>query len=212
MIIDALALAAQLSQCAPDVGSRTMAAIVQVESDGEPFAIGDNTTRASYHPKSRTMAEALARRLLSAGHSVDLGIAQINDANLARLGLDAHTVFDTCTNLGAGAAILAEDYAMATRRFGAGQVALRHAIGMYNTGRLDAGAAYARRVLSAAGIQSQGLRPDGNGVTRREAANSRRILTVVKGPNGRGLGLRRVAPERAPIMIKMPPPSKAVVL
>ena len=43
-----------------------------------------------------------------------------------------------------GAKILSGDYAFAARRYRGGQVALRHAVGMYNTGRLNAGAPYIR--------------------------------------------------------------------
>jgi type IV secretion system protein VirB1 len=152
-MLHAFALTALLARCAPHVGRVTMSAIVQVESGGDPLAIGDNTTRESYRPRDRATAEALARELIALGHSLDLGIAQINQANLGRLGLDLSTVFDPCANLGAASAILAQDYAIAKRRFGPGQVALRHALGMYNAGSLDAGAGYVRRVMLAAGIR-----------------------------------------------------------
>lgn len=151
-MMHALVLAAQIERCAPQVAPATMAAIVRVESGGDALAIHDNTARRSYHPRDRATAEALYQLLLAAGHSVDLGIAQINDVNLVPLGLNVRTVFDACTNIGAGGRILSRDYAIAARRYGPGQLALRHAIGMYNTGRLDAGAAYVQSVLQAAGI------------------------------------------------------------
>lgn len=205
MILQALALAAQIARCAPSVGPRTMAAIVKVESSGDPFAIGDNTTRRSYHPRVRTMAEALARRLIGAGHSVDLGVAQIDDANLARLGLNVGTAFDACINLAAGAQILAENYSLAARYFGAGQVALRHAIGMYNTGRLDAGGAYVRRVLIAAGIRPGRLHPRPRRVARRGSAHS--VMTQVlagAAPSVRSARPGRSAAARAPIIVDKP--------
>ena len=150
MTIHVLALAALIRQCAPAVAPSTMAAIVQVESGGDPLAIGDNTTKRSYYPRNRATAERLARRLLGAGHLLDVGIAQIDSRNFAGFGVTAHTIFDPCTNLSVGARILSGDYAFAARRYGDGQVALRHAIGMYNTGRLNAGASYIARVLDAA--------------------------------------------------------------
>jgi len=150
-VIAAVALAAEIARCAPQAPPRTVAAIVHVESAGDPLAIGDNTRRASYHPATRAAAMRLAHRLLIEGHSLDLGIAQINNANLSRLGLTLENVFDPCVNLAAGARILGENYVLAARRYGAGSEALRHAIGMYNTGELTGGIAYARRVSIAAG-------------------------------------------------------------
>ena len=200
MILHSFALTALIARCAPHVAPSTMSAIVQVESGGDSLAIGDNTTRRSYHPRARTTAEALARRLIAAGHSIDLGIAQIDDANLARLGLNVHTVFDACANLGAGSEILGQDYAIATRLFGAGQAALRHALGMYNAGSLDAGASYVRRVMRAAGIRET-YRATSNLSAARAAMRSplfvrahiaaRRFRTVPW----------EVAPRRAPILV-----------
>ena len=51
MTLHALALAALMAHCAPTVAPSTMTAIVQVESGGDPLAIGDNTTRRSYYPR-----------------------------------------------------------------------------------------------------------------------------------------------------------------
>src|SRR5579863_10753676 len=153
MTIHMLALAALIRHCAPGVAPSTMAAIVRVESGGDPFAIGDNTTSRSYYPHDRATAERMARRLLDAGHLLDLGIAQIDSMNFAGFGVTTHTIFDPCINLSIGAKILSDDYVFAARRYPDAQVALRHAIGMYNTGRIDAGARYIARVLAAARIR-----------------------------------------------------------
>lgn len=153
MMLNALALAALMVHCAPAVAPSTMIAIVRVESGGDPLAIGDNTTARSYHLRDRATAEAFARRLLKAGHLLDLGIAQIDSMNLAGFGVNARTIFDPCINVSISSRILSRDYALSVRRYGSGQVALRHAIGMYNTGRLDAGARYVERVVAAAGIR-----------------------------------------------------------
>ncbi|HXM06353.1 MAG TPA: lytic transglycosylase domain-containing protein [Candidatus Acidoferrum sp.] len=196
-----VALAGLIAQCAPSVAASTMAAIVPVESGGNPFAIDDDTTRRSYYPRDRRNAEVLANRLIEAGHVLDLGIAQVDSANFAHLGINVHTAFDACTNLRAGSAILSADYVFAERRYGGGQNALRHAIGMYNTGRLDAGAAYVQQVLVVAGIREQyeaALRID----ARREAMRSSvlvRVPTARRGPPG--ATRRVVTPARAPILI-----------
>jgi type IV secretion system protein VirB1 len=87
-----------------------MAAIVQVESGGNPLAIDDDTTRRLYYPSDRASAEALANHLIEAGHLLDIGIAQVDSMNFAHLGVTVHTAFDACTNLRAGSAILSGDY------------------------------------------------------------------------------------------------------
>jgi type IV secretion system protein VirB1 len=212
MTLHAFALVSLIGRCAPQVAPATMSAIVQVESGGDPLAIGDNTARRSYHPRDRATAEALARRLIAAGHSVDLGIAQIDDANLARLALNVHTVFDACANLGAGSEILAQDYAIARLRFGAGQAALRHAIGMYNAGSLDAGASYVRRVMLAAGI------PPTYGLNLRLTATreAMRSPLFVRAPIAtrkfRSVRREAVAPPRAPILVRIAPARRMLVL
>ena len=90
MTLHALALAALMAHCAPAVAPSTMTAIVQVESGGNPLAIGDNTAGRSYYPHDRGAAERLARRLLNAGHLLDLGIAQIDSMNLVGFGANVN--------------------------------------------------------------------------------------------------------------------------
>jgi type IV secretion system protein VirB1 len=201
MTIHMLALAALIRHCAPAVAPSTMTAIVRVESGGNPFAVGDNTTRRSYYPRDRATAERLVHRLLDAGHLLDVGIAQIDSMNFAGFGVTAHTIFDPCTNLSVGARILSGDYAFAVRRYGDGQVALRHAIGMYNTGRLDAGQSYVRRVLLAAGIQERHWmrRPT---VVPSDAGQSG-LLARLPITDKKSLSTRHraMAPSRAPILI-----------
>ena len=201
MTIHVLALAALIRHCAPAVAPSTMAAIVRVESGGNPLAIGDNTTRRSYYPRDRATAERLARRLLDAGHLLDLGIAQIDSMNFAGFGVTAHTIFDPCTNLSVGARILSGDYAFAASRYGGGQVALRHAIGMYNTGRLNGGARYIARVLDAAGIREDYV-SDPQVVSQHEARRSPILIRVAvvrrRPPAPRR---RAVTPSRSPILV-----------
>jgi type IV secretion system protein VirB1 len=203
MTLHVLALAALIRQCAPAVAPSTMAAIVQVESGGDPLAIGDNTTRRSYYPRDRATAERLARRLLNAGHLLDIGIAQIDSMNFAGFGVTSHTIFDPCTNLNVGARILSGDYAFAARRYGDGQIALRHAIGMYNTGRLNAGARYIARVFAAAGIQED--HSGGRGVISQPDAMLSPLLVRVAIVRRALPTTRRgfVTPARSPILVTL---------
>jgi type IV secretion system protein VirB1 len=205
MTLHVLALAALIRHCAPAVAPSTMAAIVQVESGGNPLAIGDNTVRRSYYPRDRAAAERLARRLLDAGHLLDVGIAQIDSMNFAGFGVTVHSIFDPCVNLSVGARILNGDYAFAAQRYGEGQVALRHAIGMYNTGRLNAGARYIARVVAAAAIRD-GYAQSARAATMPEAKHSSLLVRVaITRHEAGGTHPKRVTPARSPILISTIP-------
>jgi type IV secretion system protein VirB1 len=180
-----------------------MMAIVQVESGGNPLAIGDNTTRRSYYPHDRAAAERLAHRLLNAGHLLDVGIAQIDSMNFAAFGVNAHTIFDPCINLSVGAKILSDDYSFAALRYPDAQVALRHAIGMYNTGRLNAGARYIARVVAAAAIRD-GYAQSSRVAAKRDAMHSPLLVRVaITRPEVRGSSRKRVTPARSPILVSV---------
>lgn len=129
-----------IAACAPQVAPPTIAAIIQVESGGNPLAIGINgPLKLPYRPANISDAARLARAVMQAGYSVDLGLMQINSRNLPGLGLTVEEVFDPCTNLRAGASILTRGYLGATRRWGPGQDALKAALSAYNTGNYEAG-------------------------------------------------------------------------
>jgi type IV secretion system protein VirB1 len=201
MTIHVLALSALIRHCAPTVAPSTMTAIVQVESGGDPLAISDNTTRRSYYPHDRASAESLALRLLDAEHLLDVGIAQIDSMNFAGFGVTVHTIFDPCINLSVGARILSGDYAFAAKRYGDGQVALRHAIGMYNTGRLNAGASYIARVLDAAENRDDNARST-SVVTEHEAMRSPLVARMpTTWPKLHAARRAQVTPARAPILV-----------
>jgi type IV secretion system protein VirB1 len=200
MTLHALALAALMPHCAPTVAPSTMTAIVQVESGGNPLAIGDNTARRSYYPHDRAGAERLARRLLNAGHLLDLGIAQIDSMNFAGFGVTTHAIFDPCINLSIGAKILSDDYVFAARRYRDAQVALRHAIGMYNTGRLNAGARYIARVVAAAEIRDGYAQS--SPVAALDAMHSPLLVRVaITRHEARGTHRKRITPARSPILV-----------
>lgn len=145
-------LDALILQCAPDVAHSTMAAIVRVESGGHPWAIGDNTAKKAVKPTPANYEEAVvvAKQLIGAGHSIDIGLAQINSKNLPKLGLTVEQVLEPCTNLYAGSKILKGFYEQAVAKYGPGTPALFHALSGYNTGSLYAGASYVRRIVDAA--------------------------------------------------------------
>ncbi len=61
--------------------ARAMVGIMRVESRCNPYSIFDNTTWESYSFKNLNEYLATGRRLLAAGHDIDMGLMQINSAN-----------------------------------------------------------------------------------------------------------------------------------
>ncbi len=138
-------------RCAPSVAPSTLAAIARTESRFNPLSLHDNTLGVSAAPSTVAEATSIAKRLMAAGHSVDLGLMQINSANLGALGLTPEAAFDACRSLAAGAMILAADYAGGATH-ASQQAALRVAFSRYNTGDPLRGFAngYVDRVEAAA--------------------------------------------------------------
>lgn len=141
-----------IMQCAPGVSPQTMSAIIQVESAGNPWQIGNNTLKRPHKPTPRSYQEAVmvANHLISIGHNIDIGLAQINSKNLRMLNLSVEQVLVPCTNIAAGGKILRDFYTRASSKYGHGQQALYHALSGYNTGSLYAGAKYVRKIIMAA--------------------------------------------------------------
>lgn len=138
-------------RCGPSVAPSTLASIAGIESAFEPLSINDNTTGTSGVPATRDIAVQIASQMLKAGHSVDIGIMQINSANFGRLGLTLKAAFDPCTSVAAGAAVLAADYTGGNTHQKQ-QSALRIALSKYNTGDAQRGFAngYVHKVELAA--------------------------------------------------------------
>src|SRR5690606_28739596 len=82
---------------------------------------------------------ALARQYIAAGYTVDMGLMQVNSANLPKLGYSVEDMFDTCKNLRAGSTVLTNFYTLARARYPDEQSALRAALSAYNTGSFTRG-------------------------------------------------------------------------
>jgi type IV secretion system protein VirB1 len=140
-----LSTAAQLAaERAPMVNTGTLLAFAWHESRLHPFAVHDNVTGQSIFPASAEDAAILARARLALGHSLDLGIMQVNSANFARTGLTVTTAFDAGESMRAGALILTAAYQHCLRGDASPpgdvqQAALRCAASIYNTGREQMG-------------------------------------------------------------------------
>ncbi len=144
-------------QCAPSVHPTTLQALVKTESGFNPYAIGVVGGHLARQPRSRDEAVATVRALDAAGWNYSMGLAQVNRANLRAYGLTSESVFDPCSNLRAGSAILTDCY----RRVSVGgrkpQEAVRAALSCYYSGNF-----------------SRGFQPDfgGTSYVQRVAANA----------------------------------------
>ena len=141
--------------CAPELAPVTIAAIVQQESGGNPYRLHDNTTRKSWQPINATASAQLAYELIKSGHSVDIGLAQINSKNLPALGLKIEDALDPCTNLRAAQSVLKTAWEQSGHD-------LRKTLAAYNTGNSGsiAGARYSAQVFAQAGVKVPSI-PDG---------------------------------------------------
>lgn len=187
-----------LMMCAPAVDPVTMAAVVKQESGGQPWVVNNNTTRKSMAFASKAVAVAAAVAAVGRGESVDMGLAQINSKNLPALGLTVEQVFDPCTNIAAGANILAASYGRAG--------SLGGALSMYNTGRFDSkiGATYAQKVFGQAGVNVPRIPggqlaklPETSSFAANPAAMAAVRLTVTPSPFAAGLSPVRTALQPA---------------
>lgn len=138
-------------RCGPSVAPSTLAAIANTESKFRPHVVSDNTSHKVRDFDTKEDAAALANNLIAHGHSVDLGLMQINSANLARLGYTTYDALDACRSVAGGAQILSRSFVSSGDAADA-QVALRRALSRYNTGNSWAGYrnGYVRRVEQSA--------------------------------------------------------------
>lgn len=131
-----------IAACAPaNVAPQTIAAIIKVESGGDPLVLHINAGADGVliHPTGLANALSIVRRATSAGASVDIGLMQVNTANVGKLGYTIAQMFDPCTNIKAGAMVLSADYSGALGVAPAGQKALQAALSAYNTGNYHSG-------------------------------------------------------------------------
>ena len=135
----------EIKTCAATVHPETMQALIATESKWHQFAVADAGPKHLPWSKRKalvrsyffsTQAEAVnkTKKLLSQGHTVSVGLSQLNDRNLDALGLDINQAFDVCLNVAGGAKILTYYYMRAVKVFGETPQALRAALSGYNSG------------------------------------------------------------------------------
>ena len=139
--------------CAANVPVSTLEAIARTESALYPYALSVNrphqfarrqgwnrgTITLERQPASLEEAIAWTKWLLAQGITVSIGLLQVNSEHAALLHLTPEQLFDPCTNLRSGAALLSTTYAETARVHGEGFVALDSALSYYNTGSPTAG-------------------------------------------------------------------------
>jgi type IV secretion system protein VirB1 len=137
-------------QCAPSIAPEAILSIVSVESAFDPLAINVNHV-GRLHADTAAAAAAVANRWISAGYSVDVGLAQINSKNLGWTGLSITKAFDPCANLVAAEKVLQQGYARASRD-AQGLDAISRTFSLYNSGNTTTGFQnnYVARVWRAA--------------------------------------------------------------
>lgn len=184
-----------LAACAPNVSPVTLERVIARESGGQPYAVNVNglPARLQPHPASASEAVSVARVFIARGFRVDLGLMQITDRNLPGLGYSLEQIFDPCTNIQAGGAILTAGYITASRQLGEGQPALKVALSIYNTGTTWRGfangyvAGYYRTIpvpaltlpiLQAASVPARGAAPMLDPYTADTAIFTREALNV----------------------------------
>ncbi len=137
-----IGLATLVQACAPLVASDTAHALIQVESGGNPLAIGVVGGALERQPATLSEAVATAAALDAAGWNYSVGLGQINKRNFQRLGLTAANAFEPCANLTAMQGILGECFSRASRRadgHATTQSALRDAFSCYYSGNFSTG-------------------------------------------------------------------------
>jgi len=141
-------VAALAARCAPGVAIDVIEAVARTESGNDPWVLHDNTAGDTIRPDSFIGAQSDAETLMAAGHSVDIGLMQINSANLTALGITTGQALDACTSMAGGAAILRAAYGGGNTN-AEQQVALLLALSRYNTGTPFKGImnGYARTVM-----------------------------------------------------------------
>jgi type IV secretion system protein VirB1 len=153
MILDVATLLSLAGACAPTVAPETLISIVHTESRFNSLAIGVNSpgVRAA-KPATKAQAIAAARSLIGRGYNIDLGLGQINSANLGWLGLSVENAFEPCSNLAAAARVLATNYQAVARLAPSRDQAIATALSLYNTGDRQRGFrnGYVARVYASA--------------------------------------------------------------
>ncbi|WP_432816469.1 lytic transglycosylase domain-containing protein [Xanthomonas hortorum] len=226
MILEFMQLA---QQCAPTVAPQTMAALVQVESGFNPYAIGVVDGRLARQPSNLEEAVATAQQLEAGGWNFSLGIAQVNRHNLPKYKLTYAQAFDACANLRAGSKILEDCYTRASVKLaGTAQNPLHAAFSCYYSGNFSRGfkadkvgqPSYVQKVLASAGVSPKAI-PVVPAVGGRTSPTARVPAATAPTPQDdttAAVPLTAQAPrvpeepaDHASVMVNLDPPERAAL-
>lgn len=215
-MLEFLALA---QECAPTVAPQTMAAIVQVESSFNPYAIGVVGGRLERQPRNQQEAVATAQALHDADWNFSVGAAQVNRYNLPKYNLSYEQAFDPCESLRVGSMILEDCYTRALPTVeGDEQRALQSAFSCYYSGNFSRGflpdeqgkPSYVEKVvLAQASLESSAADVPAD----QPPAEAIPIVPNIQNQNGeRPQRVRAAQPAAAKPVYQGPPPDNAPVL
>ncbi len=145
-----ITLATLIATCAPLVHPTTLRALIEVESNGNPYAVSINHPQALKdrgielpavaQPHSKREALELTRSLLSRGLRASVGLAQINVDQLAEERLRIADLFNPCANLAVAQRVLLDCAAHQPRHVVlSAALRLRRTLICYNTGNYATG-------------------------------------------------------------------------
>jgi type IV secretion system protein VirB1 len=134
--------------CTANVPESTLEAIARTESALHPYAISINRPHhlarsrgwnrgmitLERQPESLEEAVAWTKWLLAHGMTVSIGLLQVNSQHAKALHVTVEQLFEPCTNLWAGATLLAKTYSRTARVQGEGMPALDTALSYFNSG------------------------------------------------------------------------------
>lgn len=117
-VIHASLLGLILATCSSHTNPQTIAAVIEHESGSHPWAIHDNTDGKPHYPQTYADAVRLAERLNAEGHSIDMGLGQINNSNLSWLHATIPQIFIPCNNVWAADTILCSSWKTVVHNIG----------------------------------------------------------------------------------------------
>ncbi|PHJ03285.1 lytic transglycosylase domain-containing protein [Campylobacter fetus] len=124
----------------PNVSSPIIKQIIQIESNFNEFAINVNKI-GSFTPKTKDEAINLAKKYISNGYSVDIGLMQFNSKNLNSklfLHYSIDDLLDVCKNIKAGSDLFYLAYESTDPNLDKNE-RINKALSVYNTGNQQLG-------------------------------------------------------------------------
>ncbi|MDN5071438.1 lytic transglycosylase domain-containing protein [Aliarcobacter butzleri] len=128
----------------PNVDNSIIQQIVRVESNKNPFSINvnkDGKSFISFSPKTKIDAIKIARKYISEGYNIDIGLMQFNSNNLnlkTFSDLSVDDLLDPCINIKSGSDLFYLAYESTDIKL-TKEERTKIALSIYNTGDKDLG-------------------------------------------------------------------------